>query len=236
MERLTLARRFTTKQKLDLLWTFGSDTCRHPVSRSFYYSDDNFSFAGQSPELLAEGTRASFQCHKLSGTWRINPSFRLSDQLKAFISSPRIKYEHESSIRTIYRELCSLGSTKKSMLRVMVLPSLLHGWTQFRCQPNENTTIAKCIQSIFPYGMWPINQGMQFIASHEDFDRGPYFGLAGVIRPNGKFSFSQVLRCGFQNHSDSYLMTGAAITRASTPEMEADETMNKVCSISIASL
>lgn len=61
MERLTLARRFTTKQKLDLLWTFGSDTCRHPVSRSFYYSDDNFSFAGQSPELLAEGTRASFQ-------------------------------------------------------------------------------------------------------------------------------------------------------------------------------
>jgi anthranilate/para-aminobenzoate synthase component I len=234
LERATLARRIDTSLKFDLVYTFLSDRSEHRQSRSFYFCNDHIRFAGQSPELLAEGTTWKFATHKLSGAWPRGSDPDLDEQIIAFSTDPRIHAEHESSTRTIEKSLTGIGHCSRSPAKVMTLPTLLHGWSEFTTRPVQPVTIADCLRAVFPFGVDPLDAGMAAIASHEKDCRGPYYGLTGVIEPGGEFSFTQVLRTAFEDERGCYLMAGAAITPNSTPELETAETCNKLSGIGLA--
>ena len=78
-----------------------------------------------------------------------------------------------------------------------------------------------------------MEQGFKLLAEHEDFCRGPYYGLVGCITADGIFSFTQVLRSAYTDNNSSYLMVGAAITSMSTPELEAEETNSKLFGVQV---
>lgn len=231
LERATLARKINTDCEFELSGTFITDHSQHELARSFYFSNEYVAFAGQSPELLAEGNTRSFATHKLSGTHAKDSNFSITELSHRFQTDPRIISEHESAITAIEHSLTRIGRVQSKKFEVMELPTLLHGWSKFTTQPKENVSIAMCLRSVFPFGVNPMAQGFKLLALHEDFCRGPYYGLIGCIRPDGEFSFTQVLRSAFIDNESSYLMVGAAITSKSTPELEMTETCCKLSSI-----
>lgn len=233
LERATLARKIPTHFTFDLSGTFTANHSRHSLARSFYFSNPHIAFAGQSPELLAEGNTRLFSTHKLSGTQAKNNSHTIAEQISSFQSSPRIISEHQSAIVSIEKSLLDLGPLNATKFKVMELPTLFHGWSTFETRPSVGTSIANCLRAIIPYGVNPLEQGFELLAQHENFCRGPYYGLAGCITPDGDFSFTQVLRSVFRDADGSYLMAGAAITSQSTAEIETAETCTKLVGIQV---
>lgn len=233
LERATFARKIISDKTFDLSGTFVSDHSQHELSRSFYFSNNYIAFAGQSPELLAEGNTRLFATHKLSGTYAKEDVSSTVELASRFQNDQRIISEHQSSITTIEKSLVKIGTVKVTKFKVMELPTLLHGWSEFITRPRIGSTVVDCLRSIFPFGVNPVKQGFELLAQHEDFFRGPYYGLAGGIFPGGEFSFTQVLRSAFVDRSGSYLMAGAAITQNSTPELETAETCSKLKGVQV---
>jgi isochorismate synthase EntC len=236
LERATLARKIVSPWPFDLTKTLLADNSQHALSRSFYFSNDCIAFAGQSPELLADGTVDAFSTHKLSGTCAKQSGLTKRQLLEEFSMDPRIVAEHHSAIATIEQHLNRLGEVDVEKFQIMELPTLLHGWSRFITRPVAGTSVADCLRSIFPYGINPVEVGFELLKDHEDFDRGPYYGLIGFIQPDGQFAFSQVLRTAFtekagEGRSGSYVLVGAAITGLSTPELELAETKTKLNAI-----
>ena len=233
LERATLARKIKVELEFDLARTFLCDQSRHQHSRSFYFSNEKISFAGQCPELLAEGNTRSFTTHKLSGTWSKDDKTPIDEMSSRFLSDPRIIAEHRSAIVAIEKSLNAIGKVESSKFQVMELPTLLHGWSEFITRPKDKVSVARCLRSVFPFGVNPVSQGFKLLAEHEEFCRGPYYGLTGCIEPDGEFSFVQVLRSAFVDDEGSFLMAGAAITSHSTPALEAEETRTKLFGVQV---
>lgn len=233
VERITLARRVETHRTLDLLGSFLSDKSRHACARNFYFGNESIQFAGQSPELLAEGNPDSFVTHKLSGTWHRNPALEPGQQVQGFLSDERITAEHLSATNTIEDSLRQLGPVDCQRFRAMELPTLLHGWSQFTTRPDPACSVASCLRAVFPFGVKPMDSGLTLLRRLEPFLRGPYYGLVGYVRPDNSFSFTQVLRAAFKDRQSSYLMVGAAVTAHSTPELEVEETCTKLSGIQV---
>lgn len=233
LERATLARKINSNREFDLAATFASDYSCHDMARSFYFSNESIAFAGHCPEVLAEGDTQTFETHKLSGTYPKNVKVADAKLITRFKNDPRIIAEHQSAISTIEGSLNDIGRVQSTKFEVMELPTLLHGWSQFKTTPKKGTTVAQCLRCIFPFGVNPLNQGFELLAKHEKFCRGPYYGLIGCVRPDSEFSFTQVLRSAFVDSQSSYVLVGAAITGLSTAELEMEETRLKLSSINI---
>ena len=233
IERITLARRIESHHEFDLARTFLSDQGRHKLARSYYFSNESIAFAGQSPELLARGNVTSFSTYKLSGTCAKTDAIPVAVAVSRFQQDPRIIAEHQSSIATIEASLAGLGVVQSVKFEVMELPTLLHGISSFTTRPAGAVTVAECLRAIFPFGASPLEQGFSLLGEHEDFFRGPYYGLIGCIQPDGEFSFSQILRSAFVDQDSSYIIVGAAITCNSTAELEAAETCTKLSSMQV---
>lgn len=233
LTRVTLARKVLSPKRLNIFGTFLSERNSHPLARSFYCKNDAVEFGGQCPELLAEGSPSLFVSHKLSGTYRIGPGQDIDALISRFQQDARICREHLSGTATIARELHSIARVRSDSFKVMRLPTLLHGWSEYRCALRVGCGVHHVLRSVFPYGVSPVDKGLGLLGIHEDFERGPYYGIAGLIGPDQEFSFVQILRSAFDDQGGSYLLTGAAITADSTPEIELEETISKLDSISI---
>jgi anthranilate/para-aminobenzoate synthase component I len=233
LERATLARRIDVNLPLDLGATFLSEGCAHRCSRNFYFANSCIRFAGQSPEVLAEGDSGRFTTNKLSGTCHRDTAVPVQQLQRRFQSDERIRAEHASSIGTIDKALRGLGKVEVERFKVMRLPSLLHGWSEFTTWPGQPGNIADCLRAVFPFGVKPLDRGLRLLRENENFMRGPYYGLEGCIEPDGRFSFTQVLRAAFADRRGYYLVAGAAITAHSTPQHEMEETCDKLSSIDL---
>lgn len=233
VERVTLARKIKSHKHFDLAGTFLSDQSQHRLARSFYFSNESVAFSGQSPELLAYGNVEAFSTYKLSGTCAKTDKMTVAATISGFQKDPRIVAEHRSSTATIEYSLIGLGMVQSNKFEVLELPTLLHGVSTFTTRPRKSVTVADCVRTIFPFGVNPVEEGFAFLDQHEDFCRGPYYGLVGCILPDGEFSFSQILRSAFVDHDSSFIITGAAITHHSTPEIELAETCTKLSGIRV---
>jgi len=233
IERVTLARKIKSPREFDLTGTFLSDQSRHRLARSFYFSNENIAFSGQSPELLAHGNLESFCTYKLSGTCAKTGDLPIAAAIQEFQNDPRIIAEHRSAIATIEDSLGGLGALQINRFEVVELPTLLHGVSTFTTRPRKSVTVAECLRTIFPFGVNPVDDGLALLARHEDFCRGPYYGLVGCILPDGEFSFSQILRSAFIDRDGSYIIVGAAITSRSTAVLELAETRTKLSGVRV---
>ena len=236
IDRLTAARRVYLPMMIDdLTIFFSSMSCETDISKNFYFSNksENFAFAGQSPEILAQGSvDQGFLTHKLSGTYPVDTNRPIEEQLKNFLQDSKIIKEHRSAMVTLEKQLNGLGDVfKKRDFECLVLPSLIHGITSFFTKPQKHMDITQCLKSVFPYGMSPVNNAVSFLDKFSTISRGPYYGLVGMKEPKGFFSFTQVLRTVFEYQNQQFVLSGAAITLESDPKVEMEESIHKIYSI-----
>jgi len=215
--RLTVARMISIREKLDLLSVLKHSSRNPEVSRLLYVRLDDLEIAGNSPELLAQGDTTQFRTYKLSGT--ASKEYRKNEVLLDL----KLKQEHSSSIESQYHSLSQVGDVTRLQPIVLELNNLYHIMTEFKTLPKQNSTITDCLRSVFPSGARPYEEGLQKLSSIEQGGRGAYYGLCGVVYPNGFFEFSQVLRSFIQYQENCFCWVGAAITKDSSPEQEAQE-------------
>jgi anthranilate/para-aminobenzoate synthase component I len=89
-----------------------------------------------------------------------------------------------------------------------------------------------------PSGLSPKDDGFQHLSLTEEVCRGPYYGLVGMIYPDGTVDFAQVLRTIFNSAQGApYIYAGANISAATlkhwTAKDEVEEVRHKLSTVKI---
>jgi len=233
--RLTVARRVDLREPVDVAASLRAGGPWVREARGWYVRADGLEHAGVCPEVLAEGDVTQFDTVKLSGTGPRSDDPTEDARLReAFERDEKIAHEHTLSRRGTERALKALGPVEAALPRTLDLSTLRHRVTDFVTRPAAGTSIGACLRAIHPSGAFPGPEGLAVIARHEQPARGAWYGLVGVVRPDGSFSFTQVLRAVFRDASGPYAWAGAAFTRGSDPADERAETRRKLSSIRVA--
>jgi anthranilate synthase component 1 len=93
------------------------------------------------------------------------------------------------------------------------------------------------ILATFPAGTVsgaPKIQAIKTIDLLENMRRGPYAGLIGYFEQNGNFDSSITIRTAIYKDKKVWLQAGAGIVYDSVPELEYEETENKLKALYIA--
>ena len=232
--RATLARRIELPTSVSLIDSMAIGHCAGALSRCFYVSIEDLSFAGCSPELLAEGDRDLLYTHKLSGTYPRDLSRPRDDALRAsFLADRKIADEHEQSVSATRRYLDRLGRVSQFAPVVEDLIELRHLRTTFVTALDRAISPADVLRAVFPSGVNPYPEGISVIGSLEPDGRGAYYGLVGFVGRDGRFSFSQILRSIFRSPAGVHAWAGAALTHLSTTSDEYRETRLKLSTIRV---
>lgn len=217
-------RQVTVARKVDLPQGLNFDSVRNiapgalHTERFFHLKTDFVEILGNSPELLAEGNLKEFRTYKLSGT-APTPQGLMSE---------KIQTEHAGSVKRVRQRLSTIGLVRHGTPEILQLPYLSHLLTVFETKPNPNASIADCLHAVLPTGVSPLEEGLELLSEVESDGRGAYYGLIGVIHPDGHFEFSQVLRTIFRDKQGSFAWAGGSITRDSNPQEEVAETIIKL--------
>jgi isochorismate synthase len=93
---------------------------------------------------------------------------------------------------------------------------------------NINTTaLLKKLHPTPAVGGIPVEEGMRFLAKHENLDRAYYTGFLGPVMGEDQMDLFVNLRCAQMIPKALVLYVGAGITQDSDPEKEWVETHNK---------
>lgn len=238
VSRLTLARKIQLPSSISLIESFlFRKSLKIKNDKSYFWQDEYIQFVGNNPELLAVGNKYYFETFKLSGTSPCSIEPRNDKLLKhIFINDKKNIDEHESSIRSMAESLKTIGRVTRHSRCILDWYNLRHMMTKFSITTTPSISIANILMTILPTGCDPKVKGLEIIKSLESESRGPYYGIIGVVEPNGNFAFSQNIRTIFRSENQNYLWVGAAITKASDAMSEYEETQikaqNTVCSTS----
>jgi len=101
------------------------------------------------------------------------------------------------------------------------------------CKLRPDVGLTDILRAAFPMGSMtgaPKIKAMELIEQTEDLKRGLYSGSVGYISPDGDFDFNVVIRSLLYNAQTRYVsvMAGGAITSASEPEDEYEESLLKM--------
>jgi len=101
---------------------------------------------------------------------------------------------------------------------------------------TKDTSLPAILKATFPMGSMtgaPKISAMQIADKYENFRRGWYSGSIGLRAPNGDFDMNVIIRSAIYQKSTQRIScgVGGAITMASIPENELDETLLKARAI-----
>lgn len=226
--RLTVATRHEWSAPLDFVATMAAGQLdEHGLSRSFYLFHDGTEFAGTSPELLADGSRERFVCHKLSATLPL-PTPGANGRW-----DERLTREHSTAVDALASALGEHAAVARGQPQTLRLRELMHGLTHLSIEPKPHRKFSRILLDLVPTGANPPGPGLHRIARVERHPRGPYYGLVGCISPGGWMNWSQLLRTVFARRDHVWIPVGAAVTALSTPALEVKEIAAKTSTVRI---
>ncbi len=228
---MTVARRVPLPP-VDLLQTFHCQPSHNSLSRSFYLDIGSAAFVGKCPEVLLEWSQGQFEAYKLSGTYPKDANPQSDEALvKQFLNDPKIIAEHQLSADGFGNGVAKVGEVTRQGPNILDLNRLRHMMTAFSVKTAPDTTITECLRAVLPPGVSPCAEGLPALLAIEKAKRGPYYGLVGMYSPEGRASFTQILRSVFKQENDYYAWVGAAVTQGSTARGELEESKLKLSDI-----
>lgn len=219
--RVTIARRVPLANSLppvgNLLRSLDADhACRR---RHFFISSASGELSGSSPEVLAQGNVHRFVVNKMSGTGKAR-DLNLSN---------RIRSEHSDSIAALTNLLSSYGAVEADGPTRAEFDTLWHLQTALTVSRGDAPRkVTDVLRVALPRAGFPQEEAEALVATHEQFGRGPYYGLVGIIRPDGTFDFCMCIRTVFRSNDETWVCVGAAITPRSSADLEWQETRLKL--------
>ncbi|MBK9422967.1 MAG: anthranilate synthase component I family protein [Bacteroidetes bacterium] len=204
---------------------------------AFYKSDNKFLLCA-SPERYLKKSGNTVLSQPIKGT-----AARDADPVQDALNKNHLaKSEKERSENVMIVDLVRNDLSRHALPGSVKVDELFGVYT-FRkvhqlistvsCQVDKGTSFADLLQATFPMGSMtgaPKVRAMQIIEEAENFKRELYSGTIGYISPEGDFDFNVVIRSIFYDAEAHkiYLAAGGAITAASIPEKEFEETLIKL--------
>ncbi len=188
---------------------------------------------GASPELLVERDGATVRSHPLAGTTTRTGDPRVDAQLAAeLLASSKNQLEHRVVIDMVHDTLlpwCSYLDWQPEA-EVVAVANVQHLGTRVEGRlgdpPPPVTDLVRALVPTPALGGHPRDAAMDFIGTHEGFDRGRYGGAVGWMDASGDGTFAVTIRCGIidETGSRAELYAGGGIVARSEPLLELDET------------
>ncbi len=224
--RLTVARREILDYRGDLLDSvqFGPRFDEEALTRSCYFRSPDLAFLSQSPELLAMGKGPTFSTYKLSGT------AGLDSRDEEMLSDIKLAEEHDLSAAAMLASLSKLGHCRRLPAVVYRCGALKHIMSEFKTDIGLSSSFIDCVEAVFPVGANPVSSGLDMLVKLEKSNRGPYYGVYGIIEPDMSYSVSQNIRSIFLRDGVYEVWVGGCVTWRSDPVDEWNETELKLAS------
>ena len=226
--RMTVARRLELPA-IDMLRSVSCLPSASAHSRSFHLDLGAAGLTGQCPEVLMVGDRDGFVSYKLSGTFARDADPEADAELRRrFAADAKNLAEHANSAASFGAALSRLGTVTSVGPEILDLRQLRHMMTRFTVAYGPGRGVADGIRAVLPLGVSPAAGGYQALLALETGDRGPFYGLVGLVKPDGGASMTQVLRTVYRSGDEYYSWVGAAVTSQSTADGEWAETVIKL--------
>eukprot|EP00158_Paraphelidium_tribonemae_P004368 Partr_v1_DN26718_c0_g1_i4_m8544 putative anthranilate synthase component len=209
----------------------------NPSPYMFFLNMGDFQIAGASPEMMCKvDSSGRVFTHPIAGTRR-RGSTPLQDDALALelLADEKERAEHVMLVdlgRNDVNRVCQPRSVKvDSFMKVEKYRNVMHIVSQVSGTLRPECSPFDAFRSIFPAGTVsgaPKVRAVELIAENEREKRGVYAGAVGYFGYRGEIDTAIAIRTITFKNKRAYFQAGAGIVYDSVPQLEYEETVNKL--------
>lgn len=226
--RLQAHRPFTLSRVLQALLE------SYPNCSVFAFCRGSSCFVGATPEWLVRLRERQLYSMALAGSAARGLTEEDDRHLaQALLQSQKERTEHALVLAAIQEALRDLCETLElpSEPGLLHLPTLQHLYTPVTGRIRAGYTVLDVVERLHPtpaVGGYPREAALQWLAGHEQLDRGWYAGPVGWIDPQGGGEFAVAIRSALVQGRKAWLFAGCGIMAESDPAREYEESWLKL--------
>ncbi|AWX45436.1 Anthranilate synthase [Flagellimonas maritima] len=232
--QLVLSRRFSQDFKGDEFNVYRALRSVNPSPYLFYFDYGDFKIFGSSPEAQLIVKDGKAEIHPIAGTYKRTGNDEQDAELaKKLAQDDKENSEHVMLVDLARNDLSRNGNTVnvETYREVQYFSHVIHLVSKVTGQKKEDSTTMKVVADTFPAGTLsgaPKHRAMQLIEKYEKTSRAYYGGAIGFMDFEGNFNHAIMIRTFLSKNHQLHYQAGAGLVAASDPEMELQETYNKL--------
>lgn len=208
----------------------------NPSPYLFFFNFGTYHVAGSSPEMLVEVEKNIVRTCPIAGTRKRGKDLKQDLALaEGLLNDPKERAEHIMLVdlaRNDMGRVAEIGSVNvKEFMQVHYYSHVMHLVTMVEGQKRDDIDGFDVLSTFLPAGTLsgaPKIRAMEIIEELEDEKRGLYGGAVGYFSFNGNMDTCIAIRTMIIKDGKVYMQAGAGIVADSIPEMEYEESHNKV--------
>lgn len=208
----------------------------NPTPYMFFIDFDEYTVIGSSPESLVKTRGKTIIANPIAGTRKRGRTSEEDLLLEKELQSDEKELaEHKMLVdlgRNDLGRVCRFGSVHVDKYKeVEKFRHVMHLVSEISGELAENLTALDALAACLPAGTVsgaPKIRAMEIINELEKVKRGLYSGAIGYLSLNGNMDFALAIRTMILKEGTAYIQAGAGIVYDSDPEMEYEETLNKL--------
>lgn len=234
--QVVLSQRLTADTDHEAIDLYRRLRAINPSPYLFYLNFGSYQVAGSSPEMLVEVNGNTVRTCPIAGTRKrgkdVFEDARLADSL---LNDPKEKAEHIMLVdlaRNDMGRVAKIGTVHvKEFMQVHNYSHVMHLVSLVEGEKREDKDSFEVLSTFLPAGTLsgaPKIRAMEIIEELEEEKRGLYGGAVGYFSFNGNMDTCIAIRTMIIKDGKVYMQAGAGIVADSVPEMEYEESHNKV--------
>ncbi|PWL37432.1 anthranilate synthase component I [Flagellimonas aquimarina] len=232
--QLVLSRRFSQAFKGDEFNVYRALRSINPSPYLFYFDYGDFKIFGSSPEAQLIVKEGKAEIHPIAGTYKRTGNDEQDAELaKKLAQDDKENSEHVMLVDLARNDLSRNGNTVnvETYREVQYFSHVIHLVSKVTGQKKKDISTMKVVADTFPAGTLsgaPKHMAMQLIEKYEKTGRAYYGGAIGFMDFKGNFNHAIMIRTFLSKNHELHYQAGAGLVAASDPEMELQETYNKL--------
>jgi len=211
----------------------------NPSPHTYYIKFYDRIVIGTSPELLYRVEDGLIETYPIAGTRPRGLTEEEDRKLELeLMNSEKDRAEHLMLVdlaRNDIGKICEYGTVKvEKLMYIEKYSHVQHIVSKVVGKINKRFNHVDILKALFPAGTVsgaPKVFSMNLIEELEEYKRGPYAGVVGLMSKNGNSEVAIAIRSAFIYKDIVRIQAGAGIVYDSVPELEYEETENKLASL-----
>ncbi|NER12332.1 anthranilate synthase component I family protein [Leptobacterium flavescens] len=232
--QLVLSRRFSQTFKGDEFNVYRALRSINPSPYLFYFDYGDFKIFGSSPEAQLVVKDRQAEIHPIAGTFkRTGNDLQDAELANQLAVDEKENAEHVMLVDLARNDLSRHGSSVKveTYREVQFFSHVIHLVSKVTGQMHDDTNTMQVVADTFPAGTLsgaPKHMAMQLIERYEKCNRDFYGGAIGFMDFKGNFNHAIMIRTFLSKNHQLHYQAGAGLVSESNPELELQETYNKL--------
>ncbi|XJZ25820.1 anthranilate synthase component I [Bacillota bacterium Lsc_1132] len=234
--QVVLSQRMKSAYSGSPLSLYRKHRANNPTPYMFYIDFEEYTVIGSSPESLVKTRGKTVIANPIAGTRKRGKTSEEDHELENELQNDEKELaEHKMLVdlgRNDLGRVCQFGSVKVEKYKaVEKFRHVMHLVSEISGVLAEGQTSLDALAACIPAGTVsgaPKIRAMEIINQLEKTKRGLYSGAIGYLSANGNMDFALAIRTMILKQGTAYIQAGAGIVYDSEPEMEYEETINKL--------